>query len=295
MSDLHLVGPDPEIAARFDAHHRSRLARVGGLDLHFTEWNPGGTRTVLLIHGMIVQCHTWDPFALELSKRGYHVLAVDLRGHGRSDWSRAGYSVRDFATDLAGLLRAVGVARCAVVGHSLGARVAIALAGDHPELVDRVVLSDAGPEFPAAAIEYADRVVLGTNAIPGFDDAQAAFDFYRAQHPEWQPEFWHLHATHQLRRNWASKLVYRADPDLVWLLSSAGREDDPYVWDRVDRISAPTLILWGQRSPFFDESIARRMLDRLHDGRLERTDTGHFIPREAPEEFLRLAAAFLQD
>lgn len=274
--------------------YNDRFVEVGGLRLHHTEWNAGGARHAVLVHGLNVQAHTWDPFAAELAGDGYHVICLDLRGHGESDWSRRGYGVTDFADDLLGVADALGLASFDLIGHSLGCRIGIVFAGRHPTRVRRLVLSDTGPEFPAEAAEFAANVVSSAGgAVRGFADEAEALAYYQRMHPEWQPIFWDLHVRHQLRRNWAGKLVFRADPDLFWLLGSAGRRDDALVWEQVDLLTMPTLVLWGERSPFFNEDIARRMLERMEDGRLVRTPTGHYIPREAPDRFLAIVRDFL--
>jgi pimeloyl-ACP methyl ester carboxylesterase len=277
----------------FEGRYTDRFAQVNGLRLHYTDWNPGAERHVILLHGLNVQAHTWDPVADDLA-RDHHVIALDLRGHGESDWSRDGYYLRDFASDVIGLADHLAIDRFDLVGHSLGCRIGLVVAGEQPERVRSLVLSDAGPEFPQAAIEFANNVVSSAGgSVRGFADEAEAAAYYEGMHPEWVPIFRELHVKHQLRRNWAGKLVFRADPDLFWLLGSAGREDDGVCWEMTGRLTMPTLILWGQRSPFFSEEIANRMLERMADGRLERTDTGHYIPREAPEEFLRLLRGFL--
>lgn len=61
-----------------------------------------------------------------------------------------------------------------------------------------------------------------------------------------------------------------------------------------EHITAPTLIMWGTRSPFLDESIASRMLQALPDGHLARIEAGHYIPREVPDEFTRTLLEFLE-
>jgi pimeloyl-ACP methyl ester carboxylesterase len=280
-------------AAVFAGQYTDEYVDLGALRLHYTDWNPEAREHVVLLHGLNVQCHTWDLAAAELAAR-YHVLSLDLRGHGLSDWTREGYSVTDFSDDLAGLADRLDLETFDIVGHSLGCRIGIVYAGRHPERVRRLVLSDAGPEFPKAALDFADRVVsTAGGAVRGFENDSEALAYYQNMHPEWQPVFWHLHVHHQLRRNWAGKLVFRADPDLFWLLGSAGRADDAVVWEGVDRLTMPTLIMWGERSPFFDDDIVSRMLERMADGRLVRTATGHYIPREAPDEFLAHVTAFL--
>ena len=194
-----------------------------------------------------------------------------------------------------GLADHLGIDRFDLVGHSLGCRIGLVVAGEHPERVRSLVLSDAGPEFPQEAIEFANNVVSSAGgAVRGFahrgrGDAPTT----RGCTPSGGRSSATSTCKHQLRRNWAGKLVFRADPDLFWLLGSAGREDDGLCWEMTARLTMPTLILWGRRSPFFSEDIANRMLEKMADGRLERTDTGHYIPREEPEEFLRIVRGFL--
>jgi pimeloyl-ACP methyl ester carboxylesterase len=280
--------------ALFEGQFADEFALIDGLRLHYTDWNPSGDRHLLLLHGLNVQAHTWDPFAAAAVRLGYRVLALDLRGHGQSGWTQKGYRVADFARDVTGLIDQLGIAEIDLVGHSLGARVAIAVAGDQPDRVRRLVLSDTGPEFPVEAAKFAFSVVSGAGGeTRGFATEEAARAFYTARHGEWAPVFIDLHVRYQLRRNWADKLIFRADPDLFWILSSAGRRDDAYVWTQAARVTAPTLIMWGVRSPFFDDDIIARMQKVLAHSEVVRTNSGHYIPREAPEEFYSLVSDFL--
>jgi pimeloyl-ACP methyl ester carboxylesterase len=97
-----------------------------------------------------------------------------------------------------------------------------------------------------------------------------------------------------LRKNWAGKLVFKVDPDVFWLTGSTGRVDNPYVWEMTAKVQAPTLALWAERSTFFDEDLAERMLAALPNGRLERVmDSGHFIPRERPEALVDAVRRFV--
>lgn len=285
--------PDGVDAAALQEYH-DRFVEVEGLRLHYTEWNPGGADCVVLIHGMNVQCHTWDPIAAELAKR-HRVICPDLRGHGDSDWSRAGYWTADFVRDLAALVDHVGVQRFVLVGHSLGARIGIAFAGEHPDRVSKLVLSDTGPETPPATAK-ARGTAMSSGARPTtFRDHDAVYDFYRAEHPEWRDVFVRLHAAHQVRRNWADKLVLKADPDLVWIMRGAGLRDVPYLWSMAARIEAPTQILWGATSQYMTEELVGRMEATIPSSVSVRFETGHYIPREAPEQFLAAVTAFVAE
>ena len=264
-----------------------RYLTVGALRLHLTDWNPDSARVVVLVHGLSVQCHTWDPIAADLASAGYRVICPDNRGHGLSDWAgEEGYPLERLVDDLEGIVDQLELDRFELVGHSLGCRIAIVFASRRPDQVLHLALSDAGPEVPRAGMKFSKNVVVAP--VRGFRDEAEALEHYRGLHPEWRSEFLDLHVRHQLRRNWAGKLVFRADPETMWLLGSAGSRDNDLVWRSLDALPMPVVVMWGRRSDFFTEELAQRMIDRLAQGRLVRTDTGHYIPREDPDEFLRI-------
>jgi pimeloyl-ACP methyl ester carboxylesterase len=279
-------------AASSVAPEREGFVEVNGLRLHWAEWNPEGGRAALLVHGAKVQLHTWDPIAAHLAADRW-VVAVDLRGHGDSQWAPDGYAIGSFVSDLRGMVDRLALAPCDYVGHSLGARIGIAFAAEHGGLVRRLVLSDTGPELPAEAARYNQALLGDSDKIKGFRSADEALEHYRGLHPEWQPIFHQLHVEHQLRENWAGKLVFKADPDLFWLAGSAGRRETPYVWESVGRITAPTLVVWGRRSRFLDDAMVERMTALLARVEVARPDTGHYVPREDPAAFVRLVTDFL--
>ncbi|WP_214109402.1 alpha/beta fold hydrolase [Acrocarpospora catenulata] len=202
---------------------------LDGLKIHYTEWGSPTAEPVVMLHGLNVQCHTWDPIIRSLDGE-YHVIAMDLRGHGDSDWARSGYRVRSMARDVHGLIDALGLGPVNLVGHSAGVRVAIAVAGERPETVKRLALSDAGPaNSPAGAVAMRDFIQATTN-LRGFRNEQEAWKFYKGYHPEWREDFLDLHVRYQLRRNWAGKLVLKADPDVQWITGSVSLPDVEYLW-----------------------------------------------------------------
>jgi pimeloyl-ACP methyl ester carboxylesterase len=267
---------------------------LDGLRIHYTEWGSASAPPVLLLHGLNVQCHTWDPIARELAQ-DRHVVAMDMRGHGDSDWSKAGYRVRAMAEDVHGLLKALGLGPVDLVGHSAGVRVAIAVAAEAPTSVRRVALSDAGPaNSPSGAVAMRDFIQATTN-LRGFRDEDEARNFYLGFHPEWRKDFIDLHVQYQLRRNWAGKLVPKADPDVQWITGSVSLPDVEYLWQASKLLTMPTLLMVGRRSNVLDEEVVSRMLAAMPGASVRWFDTGHYVPREAPEEFLEVLRAFLDD
>ncbi|MEZ7127229.1 alpha/beta fold hydrolase [Nonomuraea sp. AD125B] len=123
-----------------------REAHVNGIKLVYREEGHAEAPPLLLVHGRTADHNDWNGITQHFAAR-YHVLAPDLRGHGRSD--RPGdYPLPTMAEDLAGLLDHAGAARATVIGHSLGGMVAYLLAANHPERVARLVLEDVPPPLP---------------------------------------------------------------------------------------------------------------------------------------------------
>ena len=265
---------------------------LDGLRFHYTEWGAPTAPPVVMLHGLNVQCHTWDPIARVIA-RTHHVIAMDMRGHGGSDWAETGYRVRSMARDVHGLIDALGLGPVDIVGHSAGVRVAIAVAGEKPHTVRRLALSDAGPaNSKSGAIAMRDFIQATTN-LRGFRNEQEARNFYLSFHPEWQPEFIDLHVRYQLRRNWAGKLVPKADPDVQWITGSVSLPDVAYLWEMSRLLTMPILLMVGKTSNVLDEETVEKMLAAMPGASVRWFDTGHYVPRERPEEFTEVLLEFL--
>ncbi len=116
---------------------------VNKLKLHYTRTG-GDKPPVVLAHGFSDDGLCWTPVA-EVLQADYDVIMVDARGHGRSDGPKGGYGSLEHAGDLAGVIGGLGLQRPAVLGHSMGAATALALAGTYPDLVRAILLEDPPP------------------------------------------------------------------------------------------------------------------------------------------------------
>ncbi len=117
--------------------------KVNKLTLHYTRTG-GDKPPLVLAHGFSDDGLCWTPVARAL-EADYDVIMVDARGHGRSDAPRRGYGSAEHAADLAGVITELGLRRPAVLGHSMGAATALALAGAYPELPRAILLEDPPP------------------------------------------------------------------------------------------------------------------------------------------------------
>ena len=134
-----------------------RSLRRDGVDLFYEEAQ-GEDPPILLVHGWCCDHAYFAPQLEHFARRGHRVVAVDLRGHGRSDRPLQAYTMQVFADDLAWVCGRLELAKPVVVGHSMGGIVAFDLAARYPELPSGVVMLDAAVVLPSAA----------RAAIPGF-------------------------------------------------------------------------------------------------------------------------------
>jgi pimeloyl-ACP methyl ester carboxylesterase len=145
-----------------DTHptHRERTLRVNGIDLHVTEAGEGPP--VVLAHGFPELSYSWRHQLPALADAGYHAIAPDMRGYGRSSRPDAieDYDIEHLTGDLVGLLDEVGEEAAVFVGHDWGSMVVGSLCRLHPERVAGVVamsvpLLPRGPMGPISLMRMA--------------------------------------------------------------------------------------------------------------------------------------------
>ena len=119
---------------------QSDFIEANGMRLHYTRTG-GDKPPVVLAHGFSDDGLCWTPVS-EILAANYDVIMVDARGHGRSTGPEQGYGQDDHAADLAGLIKGLGLHRPSILGHSMGAVTALALAGLYPGIPGSILLED---------------------------------------------------------------------------------------------------------------------------------------------------------
>jgi pimeloyl-ACP methyl ester carboxylesterase len=134
------VSGAPNLPAGFAGTFTSRYIDAGEVRLHAVTGGEGPP--LLLVHGWPQTWYAWRMVMPELA-RDFSVVAVDQRGIGLSDKPQDGYDTATLANDLVALMEALGHQRFALYGTDVGMPIAYALAADHPDRVDRLVVSEA--------------------------------------------------------------------------------------------------------------------------------------------------------
>ena len=140
--------------------HKSDFVNANGIRLHYLDW--GGKGDVLLfLAGMGCSVHIFDRFAPRLTDK-FHVLALDRRGHGDSDYPESGYDPDTLTEDLRQFLDALGIEKVILTGHSLAYIELSRFAIQYPERVLKLVFLDAA--YDNTSPEY--KNVLEKNPLP---------------------------------------------------------------------------------------------------------------------------------
>jgi pimeloyl-ACP methyl ester carboxylesterase len=177
-----MTGVAPLDAAVLPAGIRARIVPdVNGLDMHVLEagFEHEGRPAVLLLHGFPELAYSWRKVMLPLAAAGFHVIAPDQRGYGRTtgwdgdyDGDLASFRMLNLVQDALALLFALGLARAAVVGHDFGSPVAAWCAMVRPDVFHAVVLMSA-PFAGPPSLPFATAVGRSGGATPGRAGMQA--------------------------------------------------------------------------------------------------------------------------
>lgn len=275
---------------------RAELHRVT-LHGHEVSYRMGGSGpAVLLIHGMAGSSRTWKDVT-DLLVRDHTVIAPDLLGHGESAKPMGDYSLGAFASGLRDLLGVVGVDRATIVGQSLGGGVAMQLAYQHPELVERLVLVCSGGlgrevSWMLRALTLPGAEIVMPVLFPSMvrdrgNDVSRMLGERGIKAPH-LAEMWRAYASLCGAGNRGAFLrTLRAVIDPGGQTVSAN--------DRLYLASAvPTLIVWGDQDPIIPLRHGIDAHEAIPGSRLEILEgCGHFPHVEEPLRFVEVLTDFM--
>lgn len=146
-----------------------RHVQIGGLELAVCEWqSPGPRPSIMLVHGLASNSRLWDGAAHELAQLGYHVVALDQRGHGQSSKPDDGYDMVSVTNDLATVIEVMQLDRPIIVGQSWGGNVVVELAHRRPDVIRGVCGVDGG------LIQLSDRFTTWDDCVDALQPPRLA-------------------------------------------------------------------------------------------------------------------------
>lgn len=270
---------------------RDRVVTLNGLRFHYREWGNTDAPALILLHGQAAHARTLDTVAQAMQDR-YHVLALDQRGHGETEWAKD-YSWLAMRDDIGSFAHALGLQKFSLLGHSMGGGGAYRYTSAHPKTVERLIIVDVGPpipELPASGVdqslEDAWRITFGTK--------EEMKKFMGALFPHIQEselETWVLYYARQVDGHW----IMGYDPagwDAINLDPTFPSAEE--LWGMVSIITCPTLVVRGEESAIFSRAQAERMVREIPDCKLvEIPGVGHEVMWSKPDEFIAIVRDFL--
>jgi len=261
------------------------------VNFHYLEY-PGEGSDVFLLHGFASSTYTWEGVASYLQERGCHVWALDMKGFGWSDKPEgAQYDPVTLMEEVNRWMEVMGLGQVTFVGNSLGGAVAVLMALEHPERVERLVMIDA------AGYPIQKPLIIKMAGMP-FSRGLAKLFFGRWA-VRWNLKEVFYHTDRVTKEKIEAYYERMRTEGALDAQVSVAKALDFRVFEgyarRIPEIQAETLIIWGREDAWillesglrFREEIARSTLVVI-------PECGHMPQEEYPEMTARLIGDFVE-
>jgi len=260
---------------------------------HYREWGDPANPPLLILHG--VTGHSWefDRMADDLADR-FHIFALDQRGHGASEWA-PDYATDRMAEDVADVLAALDIDRVNIIGHSMGGIVGYLLAARCPDLIERLVVIDVGPETVASECGAAiTNDVLGYYASSSFDTPDAAVDDYLCGTTGPKAAELRRFVLHNLRHQDDGRWTWRFDARGLHASFGPDMPSADLQWAALRAVTCPTLFVRGSLSEALTDDTVSQIERTLRNGSVVPiADANHDIHIDQFEPLMRVLRPFL--
>lgn len=254
-----------------------------GFKIHYVEQGDGPP--VVFVHGLVMD-HTMYEAQFEDLPDSYRCIALDLRGHGRSECPPGPWTMQDSVDDVVAFIEGVGAAPCDLVGMSWGGMIAVRIAVQRPDLLRSLVLVDTSADAERGDLAELERWYMTQISEQGMTDELIASAVpllfgqrYQSEHPDGIAVFYDRLRT--------------MDPDGIVEALRAIIERDSML-DRLGGIALPTLVIQGEQDASIAMSEAEAIAGGIAGAELVRIpDAGHSTPLEAPDAVNAALAEFL--
>lgn len=239
--------------------------------------------TVVLIHGLFGNLDNLGLLSRDLVK-DHQVLSMDLRNHGLSFHSDE-HSYQTMANDIHRLITYLELTKVTLVGHSMGGKVAIKLASDHPEYVTKLVVLDMAP------VAYKNR--KHDNVFSGLNEVLTSHPTNRAEAVSLLAKHIEMDGVIQF----LGKSLYRTDKGFIWRFNVRSIDANYWNilgWDPIPKTTIPTLFLKGANSDYLTQEHQPLIQTQFSNVKAHViANTGHWLHAEKPQQVLRAIRRFL--
>ena len=293
---LHDAARAQSVTFEREAVPEDRYVKANGMSFHYLDWGNADAPDMLLLHGFAQTCHSWDFVALAFCDR-YHVVALDQRGHGDSDWSDSGdYAPETQQEDIAGVVSEIGLRDFVLMGLSMGGRNSFTYAAAHPDDVRALVVVDAGPQNMRTGSQKIRNFVQQGDELDSVEDfVQRVLQYNPLRDPV------------QVRGSILHNLKQLPDGKWTWKYDKRFRQpggrrfqQDPQMterlWGYMESLACPTLVVRGAESDIIALDTAGGMHKRIPNGRMATVENaGHLVMGDNPSGFERAVTEFLNE
>lgn len=258
-------------------------------------WGSPDAPAVLLAHGGGQTRHAWDRAASALASKGWRAVALDLRGHGESDWSPTGaYEIETFAQDLLAVADQLG-GKPSVVGASLGGLAALVAEGEtRPGSFATLTLVDIAPRMEPDGVA---KIVgfMGAHADEGFESVEDAANVIAAYIPHRQRPTDLSGLAKNLRQDQYGRWRWHWDPAFIKNVSQTrGERRYERLDEAAERLQLPVHLIRGKSSELISEESAQHFLSLVPHARFtDVAGAGHMVAGDRNDAFVEAVLQFL--
>lgn len=246
----------------------------------------GNGKPLLIIHGFLGMSDNWKTLGTRFATEGYEVHALDMRNHGKSFHSDA-FSYQLMADDVYAYCQEHNLKNIALLGHSMGGKVAMLVAVTYPELIDKLIVADIGPRRYAP---HHQEILQGLAAVdfsekPGRSEVEAIISNYI---PDLGTRQFVLKSLYWKE---PGQLAYRFNLDVFLKNQEVIGESLPYE----SHFEKPVLFLKGEKSGYIRNEDAELILHHFPFAQIVTIgNAGHWLHAENPTDFFEAVNSFLK-
>jgi pimeloyl-ACP methyl ester carboxylesterase len=273
----------------------SHFVEIDGATVHYQEFGDAADPTLLLIHGFTASAYVWKSVVPMLAGEGFRVVAGDLIGFGYSDKPASfDYTIGAQARMISRFMDRLGIGRADIVGSSYGGAVALTLALDYAERVEKLVLVDT-----VINDEATNHPIMRLAKIPGLGEVLTPFLVDSKAFMKFRMQGTLAPANHHLITRDRIESIIRplqAKDGHNAVLQSGRNWDANRLEEDAHLVNQPTLIIWGEEDHVIPIHNGEALYNSILNSRfVVLKDCGHVPQEEKPELFTSLVSGFCHD